>query len=457
MNDELRRLFDDPVFRAYHAEPANQRTFSTFDVLRYSDYEIRHSNVLAWLLQPAETHRIGAHFLSRFVERVNAGLPEDDRSPIPDALFNAANVDVWRERDYVDVTIRFKREKWLIVVENKIGPAQSDHLGQVMAYCREQKRRHDDHTVTGVLLSTSPDGSVRIDDLVRRVAEARRFRRVVHVGWDFVREEVDSLHRNGEFPSPDVQAFIRQYLELVAKWFRGDGGRGFQALFDDHRPILKELRRILEKEGSEGVHRMVPKDRADHARSLVRLVKETRHDPKKLRTAANKLLKSRGVRKRVSSHNPRQTAYWLRWTDPSLADATETTGGPRGSVGWALIFSRHRVEIGFRLRYYDESRPFLAWLERFMEMTPINRRKRDEHALEDLGFSWKKGYRVDLISGEEMFEMSSSEAEEEVRRRLADFMDSDDSEYRRIDDYFQCLAARFDPAELAGDGDRQDA
>lgn len=33
-----------------------------------------------------------------------------------------------------------------------------------------------------------------------------------------------------------------------------------------------------------------------------------------------------------------------------------------------------------------------------------------------------------------------------VIRRLADFMDSDDSEYVRIDDYFQCLAFGFEAA-----------
>ena len=36
--------------------------------------------------------------------------------------------------------------------------------------------------------------------------------------------------------------------------------------------------------------------------------------------------------------------------------------------------------------------------------------------------------------------MSAPEVAHEVIRRLEDFMDSDDSEYRRIDDYFQCLA-----------------
>ena len=56
MDHELRRLIDAPGFQEYHRE-SRQREFNTFDVLRYSDYEIRHSNVLAWLLQPCRNPR----------------------------------------------------------------------------------------------------------------------------------------------------------------------------------------------------------------------------------------------------------------------------------------------------------------------------------------------------------------------------------------------------------------
>ena len=43
--------------------------------------------------------------------------------------------------------------------------------------------------------------------------------------------------------------------------------------------------------------------------------------------------------------------------------------------------------------------------------------------------------------------MSRPEVEHEVIRWLMDFMDSSDSECRRIDDYFHCLAFRSDGSE----------
>ena len=63
MEEDLKRLLDDPRFRDYHERTRKREDFNTFDVLRYSDYEIRHSNVLAWLLQPGATHGIGDEFL----------------------------------------------------------------------------------------------------------------------------------------------------------------------------------------------------------------------------------------------------------------------------------------------------------------------------------------------------------------------------------------------------------
>ena len=170
MKEDLRSLIDDPRFLSYHRELVEAREFNTFDVLRYSGYEIRHSNVLAWLLRPADTHGIGSQFLKWFVNHVNGRLAPD-LERLPKTSFEAGNVEVWRERDYVDVTILFKKEKCLIAVENKPEPAHPHHLDQIMGYEETLLGKHKDHTVRSVLLTTSPDGSVN-------------FPGIAHVGWD---------------------------------------------------------------------------------------------------------------------------------------------------------------------------------------------------------------------------------------------------------------------------------
>ncbi len=126
--------------------------------------------------------------------------------------------------------------------------------------------------------------------------------------------------------------------------------------------------------------------------------------------------------------------------------------GHRGSLSWYLAFSHHNVEMDFALySQSSEERSFVNRLKSFMEKTPINRQKPDGYSVSDAGYGTEIVYRKEILSNEELVEMSAPEVRDEVIRRLEDFMDSDDSEYRRIDDYFQCLA--FGPEQLASTGE----
>ena len=237
MESDLRSLIDDPRFRAYHQQTVKPE-FNAFDVLRYADYEIRHSNVLAWLLAPDDTHGLGARFLKWFVDYVDKQLVAANAGPLPTVGFEVENVDVWRERDYVDITLRFRRERFLIAIENKTGPASLDHVDQVRGYERELSDKHKEHTLTSVLLTTSSDDNVN-------------FPGITHVAWESVHKAIGSFLFNGNFHSSDVRVFISQYLDIVERWFRSTGIGGFKDLLDAHRSVLQELRRLLDKYGEK--------------------------------------------------------------------------------------------------------------------------------------------------------------------------------------------------------------
>ena len=51
--------------------------FSPFKVLKLESHEIRHSNVLAWLFNPNESHNLGSKFLEQFLYAVASNLDED--------------------------------------------------------------------------------------------------------------------------------------------------------------------------------------------------------------------------------------------------------------------------------------------------------------------------------------------------------------------------------------------
>lgn len=44
--------------------------FNPFKILKVQDYEIRHSNVLAWILDPSDNHNFDDRILKRFLMKV---------------------------------------------------------------------------------------------------------------------------------------------------------------------------------------------------------------------------------------------------------------------------------------------------------------------------------------------------------------------------------------------------
>ena len=427
MDGALRELLDDPRFQEYHRDSL-QREFNTFDVLRYADYEIRHSNVLAWLLQPAETHGLDGRFLQRFVDLVNQRLGAANGESLPTLNLEVTNVSIERELDYVDITILFRKEQCLVAIENKTGPTSSSHINQVRGYHEMLRGKHRNHTVKSVLLTTSPNG--RLD-----------FRDIVHVGWQSVHEAIDSLQKEGKFRSGNVEAFVRQYRDLLERQFGFTEGGGTMALLKDHRAILEKLLRLLEKDGADGVEGKVPEDQAKYRDALVRLVQESGQDPKQLRWAVRDYLKNRGC-ETWSTHNA-TGSYWLNWTDGELRDTSLLLGGESHFLSWGLTFTNREVSVGFYLYRPGEecgNHSTLDWLLHFMEDTPIDLLEPDRYRIVDRGYGWHRIYYQALLPEDEFAGMSVSEGRDEVLRKLRDFMRSNASDYRRIDDYFRCLA-----------------
>ncbi len=441
---DLRKLIDDDRFRAYHRELVDPVRFNVFDVLRYSDYEIRHSNVLAWLLRSDGSHGIGTGFLEWFVGRVRRLLAGADAEPLREVGFEAPNVDVWRERYYVDVTLWFRRERCLIAIENKTEPAHSGHYDQVWGYDRDLRKKQEGHRVVSVLLSTSADETV-----VRREPHSGDpsgdFPPIALISWKSVHEFIGCLHARGSFGSSAAETFVGQYLELVERWFRPTGG-GVAQLIRDHPSILKRLRAILEKDGDDGVRRVVPDDRTECREALVRLTRKSRLDLVQLRRAVANRLKLQGYDCQYTQA-PEGRAYWLSWSNENLAEAARRLGCGTSFLSWGMIFTHNKVRVIFWL--YDDPE-WKARPERVMDFvrhTPINRQQPDGYGMHDDGHGWWQIYNEEFLSEDALAEMPFHEVRDEIIRKLEDFIASGDSEYSRIEDYFRCLA--FGPDDQA--------
>lgn len=101
--------------------------FNLFRVLRFAAGELRHSNVLAWLLTPDDSHGLGDTFLRRWLMRVLHDSDIATDIPVADVdVSHFRSVQVFREWGRIDVLvqIRLDDDDWVIAIENKIHATQ---------------------------------------------------------------------------------------------------------------------------------------------------------------------------------------------------------------------------------------------------------------------------------------------------------------------------------------------
>lgn len=99
---------------------------NAFDILRMGGHEIRHSNMLAWLLDATETHGKGDVFLQAFLEKVLDAANADNgvhlevvKMVAKHKFGNLSDYKVFREDEHEDIKLMSETAKTIIVVENK--------------------------------------------------------------------------------------------------------------------------------------------------------------------------------------------------------------------------------------------------------------------------------------------------------------------------------------------------
>lgn len=124
---DLSRLLNDPILEKVEIlfkEP------NIFEVIRAGFFEIRHSNFLAWLLDPNAGHGLGDIFLKHFLRDVFSKNVIDGLSEFDVDSLNYSNIEIVREYKNIDILI--KHEKFILCIENKTG--SKEHSNQLSRY-----------------------------------------------------------------------------------------------------------------------------------------------------------------------------------------------------------------------------------------------------------------------------------------------------------------------------------
>jgi hypothetical protein len=85
-------------------------------VLGTSDYEIRHSNVLSWLLDRSGNHGQASSFLNLLWQ----GISGEHHLPALHFLEYSVIREGMNEAEKIDLFVKAENLEWAIVIENKI-------------------------------------------------------------------------------------------------------------------------------------------------------------------------------------------------------------------------------------------------------------------------------------------------------------------------------------------------
>jgi hypothetical protein len=199
-----RFLADNPELEELSARLSE---FNVFRALKIEHFEIRHSNVLAWLLDPEKSHGLREMPLRRILS--NILLLSDKTIPGLSAgkveMMDFTDIEVLREWRNIDIRVVDRSNKIVLFFENKIHSGESK--GQLLKYKGIVKNEFDGFKIVPVFLTLTGQES---DD-----ADSADYICYSHLQLLSVLE-ILYVQRKSQLAQP-VQMFIQHYLDNLRR------------------------------------------------------------------------------------------------------------------------------------------------------------------------------------------------------------------------------------------------
>jgi len=232
-------------------------TFNVFETLKIVNVEIKHSNFLAWLLNPNENHSLDSYFLRQFLKTFyseNKELIDSELSLFDFEIFDYSDVEIRREWRNIDLLILIRGEgkenkKVAIAIENKI--KSSEGQDQLSRYKKIVDKEFEGYSKLFIFLT--PEGLEPSGD-----------------GWvPFHYEAIaglleDTLKYKKDYLSDNVYNFIDQYKTILRRYIVGNGEIEdiCRKIYSKHQKALDlifEYKPDLELEVNEYLSELLPK------------------------------------------------------------------------------------------------------------------------------------------------------------------------------------------------------
>ncbi len=181
---------------------AKLNEFNPFKVLKVDQYEIRHSNIISWLLNPRENHNLRDAFIKKFLAEI---IINNEHIDTDLTVFNAQEIsyhdfEIHREWNDIDIFLVSKENKLAILIENKIYSTES--TGQLEKYFNSVESYYGSYDIIPIFLSL--DGTEPSD---------KRFATISYIQILQILKFITMIQK--ENLSPKIYDFISYYLRTL--------------------------------------------------------------------------------------------------------------------------------------------------------------------------------------------------------------------------------------------------
>ena len=178
--------------------------FNLFEAIGAVRQELRHSDFLAFILDPHQSHGLGDSFLKRLLQ---VSVLRGNRSTLP---ISPIDFDVWsldeavvrREWHKIDLFIEDAAHKLIVGIENKVD--SGEHSNQLQRSWKEMSDHYHGWTILGILLA--PEVRKPSDD------------RYVAIDYALVYQVMgELLELKSSTLGPDIRVVLTHYSQLLRR------------------------------------------------------------------------------------------------------------------------------------------------------------------------------------------------------------------------------------------------
>jgi hypothetical protein len=201
------------------------RRFNLFVAMDAVHHEVRHSNFLAYLLDPRKNHGLGSLFLKRFLQAALASRREPGIAPVDIELWRSEGTEVLREWKNIDIMLRDQANRIAVIIENKID--SKEHSNQLQRYFDVSEHEFQGWTIVPIYLT--PGGEPPSDS------------RYVAMSYAKVCAVLEQLAAPAMYPMNDeVRLGLRHYAEMLRRYVVAESeiSELCRRIYEQHREAL---------------------------------------------------------------------------------------------------------------------------------------------------------------------------------------------------------------------------